>query len=92
MKPESIQTPLNAFPAWRYRQTDELRRRFALDSYQKALNFVVAMIELAEELGQEPTFTLAGRQVSLHVSVPDEGVSETVEAFIQGLETLWSKR
>lgn len=88
MKPERIQDPSKTLAGWSYRQRDELRRSFTLGSYSEALNFTVALIELAEDFALQPAFQLRDRQLTVDVPVPAGGISEQVEAFVEGLGEL----
>lgn len=86
--PADTQIDLTDLAPWSYHQTDEVRRTFELATHTRALDFIVSVIEIAEESGLKLGFWLKGSYASITLEICETGAPETLVETLREIERL----
>ena len=76
----------NELAPWSYHQTEEIRRTFQLPNHTQALNFIVSVIEIAEESGLRIGFWLKDTLASITLEISEDGELETLQETLADIE------
>ena len=86
MTPEEIEITQTA-QFWTYRQVDEFRRLYTLETQRETFGFIVALIELAEDYQQEVAFSMRHFHVKICVPIPEYGAAD-LQDFLDAIDSL----
>ena len=74
-------------PSWSYHQVDQLESTYKLASYKQALNFIVSVIEIAEDSGLQFSFWFKQPLVSITIEISEDGAPEGLTEILEAIDT-----